>query len=201
MESGSQSVELEIYEARPTVPLLFEFDAEVIVLAGCIVGQPQVPVSSHPDMNTAHICLSFSPSRRWSGLQKSTRRFWFETGGSCRAMSAKSKGFVKPCGAAFKTRAFFQVLTVESPWSSPRWPLQGDWAWSGEKANNQQSSSKTSKLANRSLRSRYHAVFPFALARHALNTIIYLIVLLVVGRLVFKKHPRTLFETCGSVLF
>jgi hypothetical protein len=45
MESGSQSVELEIYEARPTVPLLFEFDAEVIVLAGCIVGQPQVPVS------------------------------------------------------------------------------------------------------------------------------------------------------------
>jgi hypothetical protein len=43
--------------------------------------------------------------------------------------------------------------------------------------------------------------FLFALARHALNTIIYLIVLLVVGRLVFKKHPRTLFETCGSVLF
>ena len=50
-------------------------------------------------------------------------------GCSSRATSAKSKDFVKPCGTAFKTRS------VESPWSSPRWPLQGEWSWQGKAGN------------------------------------------------------------------
>ena len=60
-------------------------------------------------------------------------------------LSAKSKGFVKPCGAAFKTRRFFKSQLSNRPGLHRVGHRRENGHGREKRVNNQQISSKTNK--------------------------------------------------------